>query len=164
MASNKVVIESNDIDTIKYVDQSLVITEGESSSPPPSVLQSGSTWEITLDCGRKGSADVAQEFVKSCGEGHVFSPGAMSDTKPQELNFYFENTIRFKINGQETSTNIYFGQGHRATRNNWWIGGSNVLYLSGKAYLVLVSSQNNEILKVYEISGGISDFQLTPIM
>ena len=45
---------------------------------------------------------------------------------PDELNFVFEGTatFNFNINGKVFSSSqvLRFGQGHRAGKNNWWVG------------------------------------------
>lgn len=116
--SNKVEIKNSEIESIQYLDDSLVIISGQPSSPPPIISKSGDTWTIDLQCGRKGSSSVASQFTQTCGGvGHVFSPTA-SDSSPGDLNFYFGIRVGFQLSGETYYVQFYLGQGHRALRNN----------------------------------------------
>jgi hypothetical protein len=158
--SNKVTIKCGTIKTIDYIAKSLVITSGQPSSQPANISQSDDTWSVTMECGRKGDRSVAGQFTSLCGgKGHITCPTAISDASPSKLNFFFGTTITFTIGGKDYSTNVYLGQGHRSLRNNWWIGGPNIANNSSHAVLTIFSSTN--IVQVYTISGGISDFSLT---
>lgn len=119
---NKVEIKADAIQSITYIDNSLVITSGQPSSPPPSVNHSCSTWTIDMECGRKGNSSVAGQFTNiSGGVGHVFSPTAFSDESPADLNFYFGVKVGIQTEGTTNYVTLYLAQGHRAMRNNWWI-------------------------------------------
>jgi len=160
--SNKVTIKCDTITAITYIGNSLVITSGQPSSPPPTISQSSDEWSITMDCGRKANSSVAGQFTNLCGGiGHITCPSAWSDTSPSDLNFFFGNSVKFTINSVDYRTNIYFGQGHSHARNNWWIGGPNIAYSSNNALLVFFSPTTNEVVQVYTISGGVSNFTLT---
>lgn len=160
--SNKVSIKCNTITSISYIHESLVITNGQPSSPPPTISQSGDEWSVTMDCGRKGSSPVAGQYTNLCGGvGHITCPSAWSDTSPANLNFFFGTRVKFTINSIDYTTNIYFGQGHVGVRNNWWIGGPNIAYSSSNALLVFFSPETNKVVQVYAITGGVSDFTLT---
>lgn len=159
--SNIVEIDASSIQSIDYIKDSLCITDGQPSTPPPSISQSGSKWTITLECGRKGSASVADKFINICGgRYHSFSPTANSD-QPGKLNFYFGVTIGLKLGGEIYYETIYLAQGHMGLNNNWWIGSRS---LAQKSYAILVvqTPVTNEVEQVYNISGGVSNFSLSP--
>lgn len=86
---------------------------------------------VSVSFPRTASTDVADEFVKECGgSDHVFSPDAASGTtRPSQLNLFLGLKISFAFateNSVVASANVYFGQGHKASDNNWWIGCSNL--------------------------------------
>jgi hypothetical protein len=159
MSSNAVTITSPLIHSINYISGSLVITTGESSSPPPSVLQSGDKWTITLEAGRSGSKPVADSFnTLNGGSIHEYAPdGGGTGHTPNELNFYFGVTITFLLDGVQIPTQVYFAQGHYSTTNNWWIGANSVIN-TGQPMLLLIS--NNTIQRILNMSGGVSSFVL----
>lgn len=175
--SNKVKIKNSAIKSIQYVDNSFIITDGQPSSPPPSINQSGDTWTIDIECGRKGNSSVASQFVAiSGGVGHVFSPSDNNDSTPDKLNFFFGIRVGFQLGDEMFYVDLYVGQGHQAwLRNNWWIGGrfialhSETFPLPGRTDAVLRFAVINipaipsgGIKEVYSIAGGYSDFSLTP--
>lgn len=159
---NEVKIKCDTIRSITYINGSFAITDGQPSSLPPSISQDGSTWTLKVDCGRKGSSSVAGQFTNiSGGVGHVYSPEAISDASPTDLNFYFGVTLGIETKGITNYLTVYFGQGHRALRNNWWIGSPDVAKGS-KPILTVLGTPDGETRQVYTISGGVSDFQLSP--
>jgi phospholipase C len=116
-----IIDEAGRIQSIAYVPNSLVITDGQPSETPPAIEVSGNTYTITLQAGRKGSEAVAESFNAAAGgDGKEYAPDGGDGGTPDELNFYFAVTINF---GQGSAT-AYLGQGHFAATNNWWIGGS----------------------------------------
>lgn len=158
--SNKVKIKCNAIESIEYIDGSLVITGGQPSSPPPKITESGATWTIDMECGRKGSSSVADKFKDTCGGAkHVYCPTAFSDKTPGKLNFYFGVRVGFSLSGETYFVEIYLGQGHVFLRNNWWIGGKCIA--NKKAVILNVPTiPTLDLAEVYTISGGISNFEL----
>jgi hypothetical protein len=161
---NKVTIKCASIISITYIDNSLVITGGQPSSPPPTISQSGDTWSITMKCGRKGSGTVGSQFTsKSGGVGHVISPYSWSDKSPSKLNFYFGVMVCFNIQNETFYTNLYLGQGHVSSRNNWWIGGKNIAVLYNSVGIVAIPTvPGGEVNEVFSITGGVSNFNLNP--
>lgn len=158
-SSNTVKISSPQIsiDSITYIDNSLVITAGEDSSPPPTFSQDGDTWTITLQANRKGSEDVADKFSgKVGGASHEYAPdGGGTGKTPGQLNFYFGVTINFKLKGGTVPVNVYLAQGSYNLTNNWWIGANGVVNTGTPTLCAL---QNNEIVQIFNMSGGTSNF------
>jgi len=158
--SNVVLMTGAMITNIAYVQGSLVVTQGQLSSPDVEAAlaaDSSDTWSITAFANRSGSSDVASSFIgKAGGAGHAYCPSSSSTKTPGKLNFYFAVSITVETSsGPVTVTPVYFGQGHTFIHNNWWIGGSAVTYDgSGPAYLAVGSGR-------FSISGGISSFQLS---
>lgn len=160
--SNKVKISNRSIISIEYIDNSLNITNGQPSTIPPSISQSGKDWTIEIKCGRKGSDGVASSFVSSCGgQGHLYSPGTFIDDKPGKLNFSFAVQVGFLIAGNNYYVELHLAQGHSGASNNWWIGGPCVAK-SSSAILNIASIAGGDLIETYSITGGTSDFTLSP--
>lgn len=159
--SNEVKIACSLIESVSYVTGSLVITPGESSEEPPTIVQDGYQWNITLDADRKASEGVADSFNTLVGgANHEYAPFEGGTGKqPDELNFYFGINVTFNIGGNRIQETIYLAQGH-GTRNNWWIGSNNVVNAGTPTYCVI---SNNLIQQIFTMSGGISDFSLSPV-
>lgn len=121
--SNTITVDdtaSKTIQWITYVPNSLVITGGQPSQPPPAIEVKDNVFKITLKAGRKKSKAVADSFNSASGGGpKVYAPSGGGGT-PGELNFYFAVTIQF-AGGTAT---VYLAQGSYGLTNNWWIGGS----------------------------------------
>jgi hypothetical protein len=158
--SNVVWMTGAMITNIAYLQGSLMVTQGQLSSPDvETALAADSTdmWCITASANRSGSSDVASSFIgKVGGAGHAYCPSSSSTKTPGKLNFYFAVSITVETSsGPVIVTPVYFGQGHTFIHNNWWIGGSAVKYDgSGPAYLAVGSGQ-------FSISGGTSSFELS---
>lgn len=118
--------EGTKIESITYVPNSLVISEGQPSETPPSIVgTSGTPFTITLEAGRKKTAEVATQFnAVTGGSASAYAPSGGGDGVPKELNFYFAVTLQFTDGGSAT---VYLAQGNYALTNNWWIGGSPIL-------------------------------------
>lgn len=161
-SSNTVTITSSLIESISYIDNSLVITQGESSSPPPSIVQDASKWIITLQADRSGSENVADTFnTRVGGASHEYAPtGGGTGKMPDKLNFYFGITITFNIGGTRVSTDVYLAQGHYLLTNNWWMGAGALVNI-GTPMLLAIS--NNVVRQVFTLSGGTSDFTLKDV-
>ena len=112
---------SKKITSITYVENSLVITADQPFEIPPSIPnppKDANLWKITLKARRQKSKGVADAFNAACrGAAKEYTKG--QDDAPEELNFYFSVTIRFKDGGLAT---VHLAQGSRSV-NNWWIGG-----------------------------------------
>jgi hypothetical protein len=118
---NNVTLTGSSITEINYIDGSFDITEGEASSPPPQITQSGSEWTIGIQANRQNSSLVATKFNSvTGGAGHVYPTWAMTDRSPDQLNFYFG----INVTAGADTVSLYLGQGHTGLDNNWWIGGS----------------------------------------
>ena len=114
---------SNTITGITYVPNSLVISDGQPSTVPPSIEKNGNTFKITLDAGRHKTTPVADKFNElSGGKQNEYAPEGDSGV-PAQLNFFFEIQIAFSSGGLSTFAYVYVGQGSFGSTNNWWIGG-----------------------------------------
>ena len=78
--------------------------------------------QITVKAGRKGSKDVATDFVEGIGYGHMMPTIRYEDEEPEELNFWIR-VFDFRVN-DIIIPEIYFAQGHikGIGINNWWVG------------------------------------------
>jgi phospholipase C len=125
--SNTITIDdraSKTIQSITYVANSLVITDGQPSVTPPTIEAKDNVFKITLEAGRKKSRAVADSFKSaSGGSSKEYAPSGGGGGTPRELNFYFSVTFQF-ADGYAT---VYLAQGHYFLTNNWWIGGSPIL-------------------------------------
>lgn len=161
MKSNTVKVTGLVIQSISYIAGSLVITKGQSSSPPPSITQKGADWAITLKCDRKKSTDVAMSFGRASGGNiHVYAPEGGEGGSPSQLNFYFGVTVTILSGGNKSSTNLYLGQGSHDGTNNWWIGGNDVIN-KGEALLIVTDNNNN--WHAMSLSGTHNSFKLYPL-
>lgn len=154
--TNVVTITDNTqtITGITYVANSLQITPGQPSSPPPSIAQLGNSWTITLIAGRSDNSQVAGDFNEVCGaENHEYAASGGGGT-PSQLNFYFAVELQWSNSIQSGSTLVYLGQGSFAFTNNWWIGGSPVSN----------NSSNNATLTIngggFPLSGNQNSFNI----
>ena len=156
-SSNDVTITSSLIQTITYIENSLVITEGEDSTPPPRIEQNASKWKITLAADRKGSNAVANSFnTRVGGSSHEYAPdGGGTGKMPDSLNFFFGVTITWSIGGSRVNTDVYLAQGNFNVTNNWWIGANSVVNVGTPSFVVL---DNNAIVQILKMSGGTSSF------
>lgn len=150
-SSNDFNLTCADIIAISYLEGSLVITEGQSSSPPPTFSKKGSTWTMNIAADRSNSTPVAQSFTdKTGGALHEYT-NAGGDKSPKQLNFYFGVVATFQVGNASVPMTFYVGQGHYTTNNNWWLGGNNVLYSGGDPLFNVISG--GSILATYKISG-----------
>lgn len=156
-SSNTVTLNSSQIKSVNYVNNSLVVTEGQKSSPPPTISQTGSQWNITIDVDRKNSAQVASAFNESTGGRYnEYAPDGGSGGTPNELNFFFAVDVTFQVNSsQQVQTRLYLAQGHYSTTNNWWIGGNAILN-AGTPTLLLLSGST--VLQRQKMGGSTHDF------
>jgi hypothetical protein len=155
-SSNTVTISGAAITAIDYVPNSLVITPGEDSSPPPTIEQDESQWTITLSADRKASTGVADSFNRvSGGQNHEYAPSGGGGI-PEEMNFYFQIDMTLGA----SRVRLQLGQGNYGLRNNWWMGGNHVLNVDEPLLLEIV---DNEILRIFKLSGGVDSFNLAPV-
>lgn len=156
--SNDVTLKSDLILAIDYIEGSFKISDGQPyESGPTAKNQGDGTWVITVNCGRHKTSEIADEFNAAAGgEYHEFA-GFGGGGTPDELNFMYGVQVTFKNAAPIT---LYLGQGSTMSRNNWWIGGANVVN-DGKADLVLIS--NDQPVQVLRLSGGVSDFDFEVI-
>ncbi|NHN27870.1 hypothetical protein FIA58_019505 [Flavobacterium jejuense] len=82
---------------------------------------------ITAKAGRKASKETADWFKESIKNGSAIGCQTI-DKLPTKLNFAFKGTMSFSHGGNSyLGENIVLAQGSTAgSRNNWWIGGSNM--------------------------------------
>ncbi len=158
---NTIKLHGDMIKEIEYVENSLVITDGQPSSPPPKIATpSGQdpNWSVTMKCGRKGSSGVANKFNSECGSKyHEYAPDHGSGGTPKELNFYFKVVLTVEINNQLYKVrDVRLAQGHYSTTNNWWIGSSNVFNDNKK--VLIVADSNGTVVGLLSMSGNHDSF------
>ena len=149
------------ISSITYLDNSLVISEGQPASPPPSITMAQGVFKITLEAGRHKTTPVADSFNNlSGGRNNEYAPSGDSGT-PSQLNFFFGVVIEIVLpsSGSSGSVTVYLGQGSFGTTNNWWIGGS---CISNFDQPLLVVTAGGEIANIL-MSGTEDSFSLVPL-
>jgi hypothetical protein len=118
---------SNTITGITYLPNSLMVTPGQPSSPPPTITVQDSVFTITLNAGRQGSSMIGAAFNSVTeGSSNEYAP-IDGDGSPIDLNFYFGVTVEFGTGSDSPSVIVFLGQGSTISFpsvNNWWIGGS----------------------------------------
>lgn len=144
---------SNEIRSISYVPNSLVITTGQPADVPPSITASRGLFTITLRAGLEKSRQVADAFRSQCGgSSKMFAPSGGGGA-PDELHFMFGVVITFKTGGSAT---LYLAQGHHFLTNNWWMGGDPVFsqdtprleYTLGNKIYAFAMSGNHDKLQL----------------
>ncbi|ADO48689.1 hypothetical protein [[Enterobacter] lignolyticus] len=156
---NLVTLSCANITNIQYIPDSFDITSGQPHQNSPIITRSGNTWSIHWNCGRKGSGEVASRYATASSSlPHMYGLGA-SDNAPEQLNFYFGLAVSFTIYGKVFLANLYLGQGHTGSSNNWWIGG---LPVNGNTDTVTISDGAG-MGKGYQISSDslVNDFTLS---
>src|SRR5215212_9315193 len=103
--------QTNLITSIRYVDQSLVISTGQPSTPPATVTQLGNTFTITMNAGRSKTNQVADLFNSVCGGSSFEYAPSGGGGIPGQLNFFFEVVIEFDVQGTLGSVTAYLAQG-----------------------------------------------------
>jgi hypothetical protein len=162
MDSNDYKLTCADIIAMSYLPGSFIITDGQSSKPPPTFTKNGSTWTVSIDANRKNSSAVADSFNQKTGGALHEYTNSSGDKSPKEMNFYFGVEATFLVNGNHVSVTFYIGQGHYTSNNNWWIGGNNILNKGGNPLFNVIS--NGTIVSTYDISGsGNYTMELTPV-
>lgn len=112
-------VENNWKIDFKEIDHA--ITEGKDYDY---TTLNGTTLNVKAD--RKGSKTVANWFSsKTKGKGHCTGCLVMTDLLPDNLNFAVEGIFSI-LNSNTYHNTLVVAQGHRATRNNWWIGGKRI--------------------------------------
>ena len=156
--SNDVTLNSDLIENIEYIDGTFLISDGQpyESGPTPKDLGTG-VWQVTVNCGRHKTSDVADAFDEACGGQYHEFAGYHGGGTPDELNFMYGLKITF---ANAAPVTLYLGQGSSSSRNNWWIGGANVIN-DGKPDLILIS--NDLPVQVLRLSGGVSNFDFESI-
>jgi hypothetical protein len=139
---------------ITYVANSLQITPGQPSSPPPSITQLDNSWTITLTAGRSDNSQVAGDFNEVCGaENHEYAASGGGGT-PSQLNFYYAVELQWSNSIQSGSILVYLGQGSFAFTNNWWIGGSPISNNSSNNATITINGGG------FQLSGNQDSFNI----
>jgi hypothetical protein len=155
------------IQGMSYVANSLVFTDGQDPAPSvPTASASGTTWTISLHCGRKNSSGPANAFNQAVTGADLIGSAAThmyayhgGGGTPDELNFCFAMNVNFG----NFSTVLYFGQGSTSSpfpTNNWWIGGNgviNVLSELNNSNPVILLLDNNNLVYFMNLSGDGSN-------
>lgn len=155
--SNTVTITDNTglLAKIECAQTPAIVTPGEDHKQPTINGPIDNTWTIIFLCDRKGSPQIADDFVSTVGGGsNMYADGQDSKDTPEELNFYFE--VLLTPNSGDPVT-VYLAQGHQVLSNNWWFGSKNVTNISGNKATFLIGGQT------VELSGSTSAFMLSKV-
>jgi len=151
--------KSGTITAMSYVQNSAVVSQGQKSSLPPTVTQSGRVFTLTIYADRKKTTPVADSFnAASGGTAYEYAASGGGGT-PNQLNFYFAVQVSFETAQGTGSGVLYVAQGNYSTTNNWWLGGS-IVTSSVPSIDVLVNSGNNTL--VLPISGSHDSYTFGP--
>lgn len=140
--ANTFSITCPELTSVSIVDDSFQITSGQPVTSM-GVTHSGSTWSVTVTCGRSGSASLAQDYIRQAkGEYNMFVYPTYSGTAgrydniPTAMNFYFAINLAFSGH----AGTMWLGQDGVDLINFWWMGGDLVLnsspYASPMAYVI----------------------------
>ena len=152
--TNTVELTGSCIKNVTFVDGSLYVTGGEPSNPNPTVSSSGDTWSVSVTCNLEGSETTANKYNQQITAGGKYHElGLLSDAStytPSKLNFFFQIEVTTKSSdGTELGSNkVWMGQGHTPfpfSRDNWWIGGMNMVYLDYNPSIALYLELNEPI-------------------
>lgn len=143
---NVVIIKSKHIDSIEFVDGSVMATKGQPVDIQPRIDIGNGVVTIVLGSGRKKSGPVAQKFISLSGEGNMFAPQGGRGGKPKELNFMFSVRITLKDGSVH---DVHLGQGSNGPRNNWWMGSPSLLSIKE----VTGTSMKTSVGKAYDKLG-----------
>ena len=152
--SNTVTITAAEFTAVDYTKDSLIITAGQSSKQPADITHPFPDFEITIDCGRKASEEVARLWGDATGgAGHNFAPEGGDDATPATLNFYYSVEVTTKLGNKTT---LFLGQGSYAMTNNWWVGGADIVVTDDVVFLKLGTGK---MLELYTLSGTNESFR-----
>lgn len=161
--SNVVTItdQSGTVTNISYVEDSLVISSGQPSTPPVTITKLNNVWTLTLNAGRSKTTPVATAFNEACGgANNEYAPSGGGGT-PSQLNFFYQIVIEFLIAGEAGSVTVYLAQGSYGSfidpTNNWWIGSESISYANGQPQLTCEVSGT---IATMPLSGGTSSFNI----
>lgn len=152
------------ITNIVYVDNSLEVSQGQQSSPPPSINFSGggiaNGWSISLQANRQKTTQVANDFNNLFdGNDNEYSPVA-SSTSPSQLNFFFG----IDVYAGQGVTRVYLAQGSFGLTNNWWIGsndlrGTTLNLFTGSDFVALniTGEEDSFVLSSSSEASSVSD-------
>ncbi len=150
---------SGTVTGMSYVANSAVVSAGQDFKLPPTVTQSGRVFTLTFYANRKKTTAVADSFNTSSG-GTAFEYAASGGGgTPDQLNFYFTVQINFETAQGTGTTLLNVGQGHYATTNNWWLGGSAV---TSSVPSLDVPVANGAYTLVLPLSGDHDSFKFGP--
>ncbi|MEL7517172.1 MAG: hypothetical protein AAF088_16840 [Pseudomonadota bacterium] len=169
-------LEARDVTAHEFIPGSLNVTFGEPKDDTVKITAKNGVLTFTVKAGRKGSPDIARQFIEASGGAeHAASPFAERRNSqrngPDLLNFYFKTNLTFTVGGQRIVAPLYFGQGHRDGHdggNNWWMGGRKLISFlgrpSGEIVLTDVSlPDDSHHVQVYFINGiKHNEFRLLP--
>lgn len=94
----------------------------------------GRSGSLRFKVGRKGSGAVA-----SWWKSRVLASRCTFNNTPGKLNFAFNVDLLLRLTGGNLGSRVatvrfddlYFGQGHAGTSNNWWFGGRHCTHIGG---------------------------------
>ena len=119
---------------------------------------------VSVTCQREGSTVTAGKYNQTIAAGGKYHEyGALADVgtlTPEKLNFFFQIEIEMQHADQtafEFANKVWMGQGHTGLRNNWWIGGMNMVNLGNGSvqFLQLTAPQSGQPIFIPMVEGII---------
>jgi hypothetical protein len=167
---NTVVFNAACVEAIAYQECSFVITSNQPWNSGPTMKAPGASstqWQISVDCGRKGDAVLATEYVtESGGAYHLYVYNVFSSSSntysdiPQTVNFYFTVTMTFAES--TVPVTLYLAQVGAGNNNYWFIGGSAVLNSCPNGGMsCFIYTSNGEVFLV--TARDFSTFTIAPL-
>lgn len=168
LTKNKVTIKTPgsrcNITAMKYISDSFHISKNKKYKLPPSDGGDANydRW-LEFTCERHGSSEVADKFNKYSGNNkgthtHTYA-GNHGSGKPKKLNFFFQVTLFLTCDDTPCEVDLYLGQGHHGSTNNWWMGGEQVS--RNKGATLSVSGKDSRKAFAIKLLGGNDYFSLT---
>ena len=112
-------LEECTVQRVEFNETSHSITQGQ---PYEGVFTRGTYLDVRA--GRHGSEEVAHDFNAGILPDNALGLSASAGL-PSELNFAVFGTMSVAIDGATRAcSEMRIAQGHRGTKNNWWIAGT----------------------------------------
>ncbi|HEX7808383.1 MAG TPA: hypothetical protein VF608_06660 [Thermoanaerobaculia bacterium] len=161
---NTLTITSSAITNIELLRATIHITAGQQLESA-TVSHSDGVWSLNIDCGRSGSADVAQSYLDQTGGNYhmLVQPNYCPYTNnysniPTAMNFWFQANVTFSNH----TVSLFFGQDGVYGTNYWWIGGPMILnsspYKSPMAYLAV---SNSTLYQVSFVNSAVNQLAIS---
>lgn len=123
---SQIYLKGSIISDVTYVNNSLVVSNGDSGTVKISQGSDDYTWKVNIDCPRHSSAETAEGFNEYCkSAAHEYAPsGGGVGTEPSGLNFYLK--VNIQLTTGEEYQEVALAQGSNFSIENCWIGGASI--------------------------------------